>query len=89
MKFEPEDHWVNNQLISPINKVEAFYKAIADAEKATEQRIIKLLDSSESITEIFEWFVQHIPHTEPLSEIAVEDLSERLIALIKGEGENK
>ena len=58
---------------------------VADAEYATEQRIIKLLDSGEFTTEVFEWFTQHIPHTEPLFESAVEDLSERLIALIKGE----
>lgn len=50
-----------------------------------QQRIIKRLDSGEFTTEVFEWFTQHIPHTEPLSESAVEDLSERLIALIDGE----
>ena len=63
----------------------ARYKAKIIAQ--TEQRIIKRLDSGEFTTEVFEWFTQHIPHTEPLSESAVEDLSERLITLIKGESQ--
>lgn len=76
MEFQPEDHWVNNPLISPINKVAEYDKAIADAEKATEERIIKLL------TEV----AKQNPSFELSGELLIECTLEYLIALIKGEG---
>ena len=42
--FDANEHWVNNPLITPINKVALFEEAIARAEKKTEERIIALLE---------------------------------------------
>lgn len=42
--FEAEQHWVNNPLISPINKVDMFNEAVERAERDTQERIVKLLN---------------------------------------------
>ena len=75
MKFEPEDHWVNNPLISADTKVAFFEEEIARAEKATEQRIIKLLR-----TELGPYLIW----ADDTSFIKGIDL-DGFIALIKGE----
>jgi hypothetical protein len=50
-----------------------------------QERILKALNSADFTIEVFEWFSQMIPHSEPLDDGAVTDLTDRLIALIKGE----
>jgi hypothetical protein len=44
MEFEAFDHWVNNPLITPGNKVDLYEKAINNAKAGECERIIKILD---------------------------------------------
>lgn len=63
------EHWVNNPLITPVNKVAMFDEAIAYAKKQTEERIIELLDDAKSSYKL------------PIS----SQLFQQIRALIKGE----
>ncbi len=41
--FGPDDHWVNNPLISPASKVDEFDKAIAHAKAEERQHLIEII----------------------------------------------
>lgn len=44
--FDPLDHWVNNPLITPINKVDMYEKNIAWCVAQERKRIIKILQDT-------------------------------------------
>lgn len=70
----------NNEM--PPDMYDMGYESGHDEEQ---ERILKALNSADFTIEVFEWFSQMIPHSEPLNDDAVTDLAQRLIALIKGE----
>ena len=71
--IDPKDYWVNNPLITPVNKALMYDNAIFNAAEDEKERIIKLLEALKE-TRPIETNTNYWGYS-----------FERVIALIKGE----
>jgi hypothetical protein len=79
-EYDAREHWINNPLIKPQNKVYLFEQWEKRVRTEQNERTIKLLGEHKQIAKSVSGFLGVCSCGE-----AIDDYSEHLIALIKGE----
>jgi hypothetical protein len=79
-EYDAREHWINNPLIKPQSKVHLFEEWEQRIRKEQNERIIKLLDEHKQTTKSVGGFLGVCSCGK-----SIDDYSEHLIALIKGE----